>query len=94
MSVFNVMRLLIFLLTGLAVFGFQVEQEAEDQRTITLSIQVPPPGNEATYNVNQRAIKVPVFQDADWVYFPSDHTLRPLIAIPIVLPPEIGRAHV
>lgn len=88
MSVFNPMRLLIFLLTGLALFGFQIEKEADDHNKLRVTLTIPPAEFSNTFTFGDRTIEVPQISGAQWVHFTADNTLRPIISLGILLPPD------
>ncbi|MCF7796594.1 MAG: type IX secretion system sortase PorU [Lentisphaeria bacterium] len=88
MRVFISMRFLTLLFLSTYLFGFRVEEISTGKTDLVFSLKLPVSANEAVYTVGDRSLKLPVVPDGEWTYFPTQNTLRPLINIPIVLPPD------
>ena len=89
MSVLKSMRFTILVLMScVSVFGYQLQKNLPAPNQLQFSIQIPESRSNVTHTVGNRTIVVPSLQDAEWVYFPADNRLRPVISLPIVLPPD------
>lgn len=88
MRVFISMRFLTLFLISTYVLALQIEQFSQGESGLLVTLEIPAARHETVYTVGDRHLVLPAIADAEWAYFPAQKTLRPLITIPIVLPPD------
>ncbi|MCF7839303.1 MAG: type IX secretion system sortase PorU [Candidatus Marinimicrobia bacterium] len=88
MRVFISMRFLTLFLISTCVLALQIEQISQGESDLLVSLEIKASTYETVFTVGDRHLNLPAVPDADWTYFPGRNTLRPLITIPIVLPPD------
>jgi len=87
MRVLISMRIILLMLTSLTLMAFQIEKKAEDGNSFRIKVEIGNPKGQTAIQVGSQSVRLPQIPAADFKYFNQDQTIRPVIQLPIVLPP-------